>query len=589
MEAVLLALRRLASRLRHGLPRRARRLWRRLLPPPPLPSPWQACAEPGTLPLRVLILAEASIPQCLRYRVLQKVQLFTHLGVPCTWLPWQQIEPARAALQTHSLLIIYRVPATEHVRDLLEEAHRLGLPTWWEVDDLVFDRPLLASSETLLRLDRTTYEGLLRGADLYRATMLACSAAIASTEGLAQAMRLAGVERVGVVENALDAHTLALAEQLLAERAAPNANANARAVASAEPGPEPVRILYGSGTNTHDVDVEQAAGALLRLLHDCPTLVFQLVGPVKLPAAFERLEPAVAARVQRLEGLPYADYLRLLAAADISIAPLEPGVFNDAKSSIKFLEAAVVGVPSVCSPSAAFCAAIRSGEDGWLCSTPEEWYAALHRLVNDAALRRRIGATARRRVLRRWAPEAVAREQLAPLLAPLQAQAAATRARLLLVPPLRPVARRWRAEAALASPLLARWAGRSGLALQLLTPVPLWLAPAGGLRRGSPGRPLLWGLGLSRWRRRRRLQASLAELPLASGADLLLFEGRATAAALTLARHCRDAGVAYALRATAAGELATWPPQLRRGAALLLEAHEDPDGVLALLRSGPGP
>jgi len=532
----------------------------------------------------VLILAEASIPQCLRYRVLQKLQLFDHLGVPCSWLAWQQIEQARAALQTHSLLIIYRVPATDQVRELLQEARRLGLPIWWEVDDLVFDRPLLARSETLLRLDRITYEGLLRGADLYRATMLACDAAIASTEGLAEAMRRAGMARVGVVENALDAGTLALAEQLLAERPCATEGPAAHGTVAA-----PVRLLYGSGTNTHDVDLEQVAGALLRLLHDCPTLVFQLVGPVGLPAAFDRLEPAVAARVQRLPGRPYADYLRLLSTADISIAPLEPGVFNDAKSSIKFLEAAVLGVPSVCSPSAAFSAAIRSGEDGFLCRTAEEWYEALHRLVNDAALRRRIGATARSRVQRRWAPEAVAQQQLAPLLAPLQQPAACTTRRLLLVPPLRPVGRRWSAEAALAQPLLARWADRPGLGLQLLCPVPCWLAPAGGLRRAAAARPLLWGLGLSRWRGFRRLRASLAELLQASGSDLLLFEGAATPAALALARLCRARGVAYALRATSTADSETWPPDLRAAAALQLQPQQDPEAVLALLSAHPQP
>jgi hypothetical protein len=121
------------------------------------------------------------------------------------------------------------------------------------------------------------------------------------------------------------------------------------------------------------------------------------------------------------------------------------------------------------------------------------------------------------------------------------------------------------------------------------SPVPLWLAPAGGLRRGGAAWPLLWGLGLSRWRGGRRLRASLAELLQASGADLVLFEGAATAAALVLARLCRAGGVAYALRATASTDPATWPADLCAAAALQLQPHEDPDAVLALLRAHPQP
>jgi hypothetical protein len=79
--------------------------------------------------------------------------------------------------------------------------------------------------------------------------MLACDAAIASTPGLAEAMRRAGMPEVHVVENGLDEHTLDVTAAVAARR---------KTVVD----DQLVRIVYGSGTDTHDVDFEEAATAI---------------------------------------------------------------------------------------------------------------------------------------------------------------------------------------------------------------------------------------------------------------------------------------------------------------------------------------
>ena len=97
--------------------------------------------------------------------------------------------------------------------------------------------------------------------------------------------------------------------------------------------------------------------------------------------------------------------------------PVEPPtLFNDAKSSVKFLEAAILAVPSVCSPSAAFRDAIEPGVTGLLADDPHSWHAALTLLVDDPSARRRIGLAARAAALERWHPQLIAGRQLAPLL-----------------------------------------------------------------------------------------------------------------------------------------------------------------------------
>lgn len=368
----------------------------------PLPAAYTrpvSVAADCTLAPRVLIIAETSIPQCLKYRVVQKQEAFRRLGIDCTWVSWTDAQACRAGLQTCSHVILYRVPAHEAVLGLIDEAKRLAVTTAWETDDLIFDEAVLRESRTLARIDRRTFASLLEGAALYRRAMLACDAAIASTTGLADAMRRAGMGEVHVVENGLDEQTIRVADAIAARRES-----------TVDDGL--VRIVYGSGTNTHDIDFEEAAPAIGRILDRMPQSRLRLIGPVAIPEGLKRH----ADRIERLAATGYEEYLGLLGECDISIAPLEDFVFNDAKSNIKYLEASAIGLPSVCSPRAAFATAITDGIDGFLCDDDDAWEAALGSLVADAGLRRRIGAAARAGIRRRYAPERIARRQVAALV-----------------------------------------------------------------------------------------------------------------------------------------------------------------------------
>jgi glycosyltransferase involved in cell wall biosynthesis len=345
----------------------------------------------------VLIVAELSVPQCAKYRVWQKQAHFQHLGVPCRVIDWHDIDACFSAAATATQAILYRVPGTPEMLALIDTLRGLGVPFAWEVDDLIFDEDLYRRNSNLADLDPGLRRELLAGVALYRRALLACGRGIASTPELAAAMRGAGVAEVAVVENALDQETLDLAAAIRAARAPHDG----------------VLITYGSGTKTHDTDFLQAAPALLRLLRARPEVRLRIVGELTLPAAFDMM----AERIERVAPVPYARYLALLGESDISIAPLEPSLFNDAKSNIKFLEASILGVPSVCSPRAQFSAMIRDGGNGFLADTDEAWFAALDALAGDAARREAMGRAALADTMRRYAPEAVARDQVAPLLA----------------------------------------------------------------------------------------------------------------------------------------------------------------------------
>ncbi|GBQ30535.1 glycosyltransferase [Gluconacetobacter azotocaptans] len=387
--------RRVARRIRHAL--RSTPPHAGLTPAATHDAYVRAVGADGLAP-RILIIAELSLGQCAKYRVWQRVEQLRYLGWACRVVDWRDTGPVLTALQFCTQVVFYRVPAFDSVQTLLAEARRLSLPCWWEVDDLIFDRDLYLRNGNLATLPDAERAQLLLGVGLFRNCMLACDRGIASTPALAEAMRAAGLRDVAVIENALDAETLAVVAGLGAGQAR-------------DDGDGPVVVIYGSGTRTHDADFRVAVPGLVAAMAADARLWLQIVGDLAVPGELA----AFGDRVEILPGRPYRDYLALLAQADIAIAPLEDCIFNDAKSNIKYIEAAILGLPSVCSPRRAFADAIIDGRNGCLAATDDDWAHALRRLADDAGLRRRIGACGRTDVMTRYAPDRVARQQVAPV------------------------------------------------------------------------------------------------------------------------------------------------------------------------------
>ena len=352
----------------------------------------------ATLATRVVILAELSLPQCAKYRVWQKKEHLERLGIPCRVVDWHHADECRSAVQLATVAILYRVPGYPEVLSLIKEISRLGVRTLWEVDDLIFDEQLYRQNGNLETLDTAIRQGILDGIPLYRRALLACDGAIASTPVLADAMRAAGASDVMVIENCLDSETLNMAAAIRNRPRRPRRDGH-------------ILITYGSGSKAHDVDFACAAPGLAELLRSRPQVRLRLLGEVAVPPVLK----AFASQLERLDSVHYRTYLERLCESDIAIAPLEDTVFNDAKSNIKYLEASVLEVPSVCSPRSAFRSTIDDGNDGFLADSTADWQDRLLRLVDDSALRKRMGQAARQSVLERYSPEAIARRQVSQL------------------------------------------------------------------------------------------------------------------------------------------------------------------------------
>ena len=332
----------------------------------------------------VVLFANHSLPQCRHYRIEQRCQQFVELGIPYRVFVSDEAELAREALVGASALIVYREPAFPKTIRLLLHARAMGVPTFYDIDDLIFDAAHYpdhySTYEQQISLDG--YIGLLYGTPLLRFAITLCDVGLASTTTLARHVApLTLSRRCHVVPNGLDGR---------------NARFLAAPVVRGDDGE--VVVFYGSGSQAHNRNFNETLGsALLELMAAHPRVVLAVAG-------YLDLDPAFALYANRIRSFPFSrdlqNYWALLSEVDINLAVLTPGEMNDAKSEIKWLEAAVSGVPSIVSASARYREIVEDGVDAVLADSPESWRGALFRLVEDAALRRSIGLRARERMQR---------------------------------------------------------------------------------------------------------------------------------------------------------------------------------------------
>ena len=101
----------------------------------------------------------------------------------------------------------------------------------------------------------------------------------------------------------------------------------------------------------------------------------------------------------------------VMAGIDINLMPLEDTVFHCCKSENKWMEAALVKVPSVMSRNREMEQVIENGKTAWLCSSTEEWIQALETLITNVKARKDMGEPAHRVVMSVTSPRIPERMQ----------------------------------------------------------------------------------------------------------------------------------------------------------------------------------
>jgi glycosyltransferase involved in cell wall biosynthesis len=147
-----------------------------------------------------------------------------------------------------------------------------------------------------------------------------------------------------------------------------------------------LRIGWSGNVHTHPGDVEVTAGAAQRVADRFPGRIeIAVVGNGE--GARDALGLADETKLI-VTGYKYLkNWPRHVARLDVGMVPLQRSAFNRAKSWLKGLEMAAVGVPFVASPTPEYERLARLGA-GVLAAKPSDWDRELGRLADDPGLRR---------------------------------------------------------------------------------------------------------------------------------------------------------------------------------------------------------
>ena len=354
--------------------------------------------------MRFFIASGCPIATTTLYRCVhlaEQLRALGHEAEIAEWFEEAQIDLTRAL--GHDAIFLYRLPMSPLLAQVIEAANQSGTRVIFDTDDLIFEPDLVHAQHGVTRLNPRQQEEHTAGVRRYLQTLQACDAVTTATPFLAALATRRG-QRAFVHRNALGQEMLTLANRLRQKRLT-NEIAD-KAV-----------IGYGSGTPTHDVDFAEAASSLCIILDQFPNTELWIVGPVVIASELERF----GERVRRFPLTGWPGWFERASQFDIALAPLElQNVFCRAKSEIKFIEAASLGVPVVASRTEPYASVITTREDGLLATDERDWVEALSCLIEEPHRRVEMGERARQKVQQRYTP-AVRTAELAEMLPQLLA------------------------------------------------------------------------------------------------------------------------------------------------------------------------
>jgi GT2 family glycosyltransferase/glycosyltransferase involved in cell wall biosynthesis/SAM-dependent methyltransferase len=339
-----------------------------------------------------LVSGEPSTPGH-EYRVLRFAEAVEALGGVARVRTLPESASERIAdIDDADVVLLWRTTWCGELERVVPRARRAGAVLLFDVDDLMID-PHLATVATIdgIRSQRLTEEEVKHWYALMRRTAKESAACTCTTRELARHLRGIGRPSYVLPNGFSDA---SLTRSRLAVRLRRQTTHDGLC-----------RIGYATGSRTHQRDfalVAEPLAGLLRANDACRFVVYRDALDLDEFPIYDELRGQVEFRdVVPLDLLPLE-----LARLDISLAPVEVGnPFCEAKSALKFFEAALVDVPTIASPTEPFRSAITHGVNGLLASDASEWSDALSKLSTDETVRRAMGSAARTSVMWTHGPE----------------------------------------------------------------------------------------------------------------------------------------------------------------------------------------
>lgn len=273
-------------------------------------------------------------------------------------------------------IIFCKCPFTKKIKKAINLAKNLNKIVLFDIDDLSFDikyTNLNTYAQTLNKSEKSEFD---KAVILYGKTLKYCEGVITTTEALAKELKKY-VPEVFINRNVASEEMWKLSQKVLENKTKIKNS-------------DEIIIGYFSGSTSHNQDFQMISPYLIKILQEFKNVKLLIAGEFTLPDNLKNLP----SQIIKKNFINWKELPELIGSVDINIVPLEDCLLNEAKSENKWVDAALVKVPTVASNIGAFKQTIHHGKTGLLCTKPEEWYNALKILITDKHFRKTIASNA---------------------------------------------------------------------------------------------------------------------------------------------------------------------------------------------------
>ena len=324
----------------------------------------------------ILFINGSTLPHPERYRVQHQVEQLVANGMTVDSVFYDQLDIDM--VRRYRGFVFFRCPVTPTIREFIKLAKENNKTCFFDIDDLVIDdvyTEQIKFVREMSKVDRAHYDD---GVHRMKETLMLCDYAITTTGRLAEELQHytsdVFVNR-NVASDEMARHSI-------------------NAFKTVKKDESKVVLGYFSGSITHNEDFELILPSVVKLLDKYNNLYLKIVGILDLP---KELQP-YSHRIITIEFMDWKIMPQEIALCDINLAPLKQSIFNEAKSENKWLEAALVKVPTAASNLGAFSEIIKNGVDGVLVDD-DEWFSKLDWLITHKSERTAIADKAHKIVL----------------------------------------------------------------------------------------------------------------------------------------------------------------------------------------------
>lgn len=318
---------------------------------------------------KILFVAEY-ISFSSRYRVEHLAEQLLYRGIQSDFIEVKDVDID--TIDQYNRLIIYRCRKNEKLDQIIQVFHHAGKKVLYDIDDYIFNYEAIKEFDFLKDAEYKDF-------DKYSAKIRSCMDEVDSFITSTNCMKK-GIQECYPNKPVIVNRNIASAEMLV----------ESLKVIGKKKDKEKVILGYFSGSKTHDADFQLISHVIRNLMQKYDNLYLKIGGVLNLDNNFNEF----SSRIIRFDFVDWKKLPALIQTVDINLMPLEYSFFHSCKSENKWMEAALVKVPTIMSWNEELEQCVADGKNAIICHDENEWENKLRDLIESEKLRNDIAQEA---------------------------------------------------------------------------------------------------------------------------------------------------------------------------------------------------